>query len=258
MNESNATPPEKNRLRMDPDHVFQFRCAPGVPCFTQCCQDITIVLSPYDEVRLKNALGITSGDFIDRYTLIVRREKLLIPMVVLKMNEDDKRCPFVGEDGCRVYNDRPWPCRMYPLDMNDDGTFGIITNSSRCEGLKEDEHARISNWLIEQGVPVYDEMNQLFSEVTAPLKAQDLDIDNPQIYQMTFMSLYNPDKFRDFVLNSTFLERFEVDDITLEKIKRRDVDLLKFAFDWIKFGIFGQKVFSIKKSAVPEDKDASR
>jgi hypothetical protein len=142
--------------------------------------------------------------------------------------------------------------------MNDDGTFGIITNSSRCKGLEEDEYARISNWLVAQGVPVYDEMNQLFSEVTAPLKAEDLDIDNPQIYQMTFMSLYNLDKFRDFVLNSTFLERFEVDDITLEKIKRRDVDLLKFAFDWIKFGIFGQKVFSIKKSAVPEDKDAGR
>ncbi|MEJ2589372.1 MAG: YkgJ family cysteine cluster protein [Deltaproteobacteria bacterium] len=258
MNESKATTPKKNHLRMDPDHVFQFRCAPGVPCFTQCCQDITIVLSPYDVVRLKNALGITSGEFIDRYTLIVRREKLLIPMVVLKMNEDDKRCPFVNENGCQVYNDRPWPCRMYPLDMNDDGTFSIITNSSRCKGLEENEHARISNWLIEQGVPIYDEMNQLFSQVTAPLKAQDLDIDNPQIYQMTFMSLYNLDKFRDFVLNSTFLDKFEVDDVTLEKIKRRDADLLKFAFDWIKFGIFGQKVFSIKKSAVPGDKDAGR
>ena len=92
--------------------------------------------------------------------------------------------------------------------------------------------------------------------MTAPLKAQELDIDNPQIYQMTFMALYNLDKFRDFVFKSTFLDRFEVDDLTLEKIKRSDVELLKFAFDWIKFGIFGQKVFSIKESALPKDKDA--
>ncbi|MDZ7699554.1 MAG: YkgJ family cysteine cluster protein [Deltaproteobacteria bacterium] len=258
MDESTRKTSTKDPLRMDADHVFQFRCGPGVPCFTQCCQDITIVLSPYDVVRLKNGLGITSEELIDRYTLIIRRENLLIPMVVLKMNDDDKRCPFVTEKGCRVYNDRPWPCRMYPLDMNDDGTFGIIADSSRCKGLYEDEHARISNWLVEQGVPVYDEMNQLFSQVTAPLKAQDLDIDNPQIYQMTFMALYNLDKFRNFVFKSTFLDRFDVDDVTLEKIKRSDVELLKFAFDWIKFGIFGQKVFSIKESALPKEKDPGR
>lgn len=242
---------------MDADHGFQFRCSPDVPCFTECCQDITIVLTPYDVIRLKNALGITSEEFLDQYALVIPKENLLIPMVIIKMNEDDKRCPFVSESGCRVYNDRPWPCRMYPLNMNDDGTFSIITDSSRCKGLDEEEYTRISNWLVEQGVPIYDEMNYLFSEITTPLKAQaqELDIDNPKIYQMTFMALYNLDKFRDFVLKSTFLKRFEVDDTTIEKVKRSDVELLKFAFEWIKFGIFGQKVFSIKESALPKKEE---
>lgn len=253
MNESSRPSSVKNLERMDAEHAFQFRCSPDVPCFTQCCQDITIVLTPYDVIRLKNALGMTSAEFIDTYTVVIPKQNLLIPMVVLKMNEGDKRCPFVTDEGCRVYNDRPWPCRMYPLNMNDDGTFSIITDASRCEGLCVAEYTRISNWLVEQGVPIYDEMNHLFSQVTAPLKAQaqELDIDNPKIYQMTFMSLYNIDKFRDFVLKSSFLERFEVDDITVEKIKRSDVDLLKFSFEWIKFGIFGQKVFSVKPSAAP-------
>ena len=240
---------------MDAEHAFQFRCSPDVPCFTECCQDITIVLTPYDVVRLKNAVGIPSDQFLDRYTVIVPKKNLLIPMVVLKMNEQDKRCPFVSETGCGVYNDRPWPCRMYPLDMNEDGTFSIITDSSRCKGLDEKEYTRISNWLVEQGVPIYDEMNHLFSQVTAPLKAQELDIDNPKVFQMTFMSLYNVDKFRDFVLKSSFLERFEVDETTIEKVKRSDVELLKFAFEWIKFGILGQKVFSIKESALPKNEE---
>lgn len=240
---------------MDAEHAIQFRCSPEVPCFTQCCQDITIVLTPYDVVRLKNAVGIPSDQFLDQYTVIIPKKNLLIPMVVLKMNEQDKRCPFVSETGCGVYNDRPWPCRMYPLDMNEDGTFSIITDSSRCKGLDEKEYTRISNWLVEQGVPIYDEMNHLFSQVTAPLKAQELDIDNPKVFQMTFMSLYNVDKFRDFVLKSSFLERFEVDETTIEKVNRSDVELLKFAFEWIKFGIFGQKVFSIKESALPKNEE---
>ena len=238
---------ELNELRMDADQPFQFKCGPQVPCFTNCCRDITIVLTPYDVLRLKNALNITAEAFLDRYTIIIPREKRLIPMVILKMDEEnDKRCYFVGEKGCSVYEDRPWPCRMYPLNMNDDGSFSIIADPDKCKGLEQPDHARISTWLIEQGVPMYDEMNMLFSQVTAPLQAQELDIDNPKIFQMTFMALYNLDKFRDFVFKSSFLDRFVIEDITIEKLKRSEVELLKFAFDWIKFGIFGQKTLQVK------------
>ena len=252
MKKSNRAGKKDKKARMDAEHVFQFNCAPDVPCFTKCCQDITIVLTPYDVLRLKNALKIPSDEFLDRYTVIIPKEKRLIPMVVLKMNENDKCCPFVSEKGCAVYTDRPWPCRMYPLDMNDDGTFSLITDSSRCKGLKENDKNRISNWLIAQGIPMYDEMNHLFSQVTSPLQAQELDIDNPKIYQMTFMSLYNLDKFRNFVFESTFIDRFEIDDLTIEKLRRGDIELLKFSFDWIKFGILGQKTFQVKESAMPK------
>lgn len=249
MDEANNDKP----IRMGPEEVFQFRCVPGVPCFTQCCQDVTIVLTPYDVLRMKNGLKITAEEFIDKYTIVIQKEKRLIPMVVLKMDEETKRCPFVSDQGCAVYSDRPWPCRMFPLDMNDDGTFGIIAKKTLCKGFNEDQHLVVSEWLLGQEIPVYDEMNMLFTQVTAPLRAEELDIDNPQIFQMTFMALYNLDKFRDFVFDSTFLDRFEVDEITIEKIKRRDIELLKFSFDWIKFGVFGQKLFQIKPEAMPKD-----
>jgi len=239
-------------LRMDPEHVFQFRCFPGLPCFTQCCQDVNIVLTPYDVLRLKNALGISSDEFHERHTILIPREKKLIPMVVLKMEGADKRCPFVSQAGCRVYADRPWACRMYPLDINDDGTFRLVTDPLRCQGLKQDEKWRISEWLVDQGVPVYDEMNTLFAQVTNPLRSMDLDIDNPGIYKMMFMACYNLDKFREFIFKSTFLNRFAVDPIEIEKIQKNDIDLLKFAFEWIQFGIFGKKTFRIKGSRTPE------
>ncbi len=233
--------------RMDADHVFQFSCSPGLTCFTQCCQDVTIVLTPYDVLRMKNGLGITADEFLDKYTLILSKEKRLIPLVLLKMGDQDKKCPLVTEKGCSIYEDRPWPCRMFPLDVNDDGTFRIIADRTRCLGLSSSEKWPISEWLIDQGIAIYEQMNDLFAQVTTPLQATDLDIDNPKIYQMTFMALYNLDKFREFVFKSSFLDKFEVDQTTVEKIKRSDIELLKFSFEWVKFGIFGQKTFAVRQ-----------
>jgi hypothetical protein len=210
---------------------------------------VTIVLTPYDVLRMKNNLRVPSFEFLDRYTVIIPKDGRLIPMVALLMNEDDKRCPFVDRSGCRIYKDRPWACRMYPLDMNDDGTLRIIAGSGSCLGLKEKSLSRIGDWLVDQGVPVYDEMNRLFAEITNPLRAQKLDIDNPAIYKMVFMALYNLDRFRDFVLTSSFLQKFEIEPLTVEKVKRNDLDLLKFAYDWIKFGLFGQKTLRLRKEA---------
>jgi len=242
----------KSSLRMDAEHQFNFQCKPGITCFTQCCRDVTIALTPYDVVRLKRAVGLNSDEFLDKYTLTLTKENRLIPLVVLRMNEDDKKCPFVTEKGCTVYENRPWACRMFPLDMNDDGTFRIIADDSRCLGLKDSHTWQIGDWLVDQGVPIYDQMNILFSQVTGPLKAGEPDIDNPQIYKMTFMALYNLDRFRDFVFQSSFLERFHVEPVTIEKIKRSDVELMKFAFDWIKFGLLGQKTFQVKPEAVKQ------
>jgi Fe-S-cluster containining protein len=237
---------EKQRLA--PEHLFRFNCSPGVACFTACCRDVTIVLTPYDLLRLKNRLGILSGEFLDKYSLILGNEKRLIPMVVLRMDEESKKCPFVTEHGCSVYEDRPWACRMYPLDTEGDGTFHLISNSDRCGGLKEGTQWKIQDWLESQGITPYEEMNELLSTVTIPLQIHEPAIESPQISKMVFMSLYNLDRFREFVFQSTFLDRFEVEEPErIQKIRQDDTELLKFAFDWIKFGIFGEKLFWVKE-----------
>ncbi|MFC1866998.1 YkgJ family cysteine cluster protein [Thermodesulfobacteriota bacterium] len=244
------------QTRFEEVHAFKFNCYPGVSCFTSCCQDITIVLTPYDVLRLKTGLKISSGEFLDQHTIIIPKKGHLIPLVILKMNESDKKCPFVSQEGCIVYQDRPWPCRMYPLDMNDDGTYSLITNISKCFGLKEDDANKVSEWLEKQGIEPYEEMNEYLSSLTIQLQSQKMDIDNPQIQQMTVMALYNIDKFREFVFKSTFLDRLEVEPEIIEAIKESDTELLKFAFDWIKFGLFGKKVLWVKETPnLTTDKD---
>ena len=247
MGQNQPTKPT-GKERMAPEHLFRFRCRPGISCFTQCCKDVTIALTPYDVLRLKNSLGITSDEFLDTYAVILPKPNRLIPLVVLRMKEDDKKCPFVSEEGCQVYGDRPWPCRMYPLDMGDEGSFHLIAREEMCNGLQEPAEQQISTWLEGQDIGPFDEMNDLFSDVTRPLIAQKLDIDNPSILKMVFMALYNLDKFREFVFNSTFLDRFEVEPERVKLIKEDELALLKFAFDWTKFGLFGEKLFWVKEN----------
>jgi uncharacterized protein len=235
------------KQRLESTHPFLFRCYPGVSCFTRCCRDINILLTPYDVLRLKNSLGISSDEFLDKYTIMIPKKDLLIPMVVLKMNETDKRCPFVSDKGCKVYDDRPWPCRMYPLDMNDDGTYSLITDSSHCLGLKEDNSIKIADWLNDQDIGLFEEMNEYFTSLTIQLQSQDMDIDNEKIQQMVVMALYNLDKFKEFVFKSSFLNRLEFEEDVIEKIREDDRELLIFAYEWIKFGLFGKKVFWVKE-----------
>ena len=94
---------------------FRFRCHKEIRCFTRCCADLNLVLTPYDLVRMKRRLGISSSDFLDKYTNTTIDSHPRFPMVKLKMSQDKKRtCPFVTSNGCTIYEDRPAACRIYP------------------------------------------------------------------------------------------------------------------------------------------------
>jgi len=108
---------------------------------------------------------------------------------------------------------------------------------------------KLGDWLDDQEIDLYEEMNDLLTHLTTSIQSWNLDIDNPKIAKMVFMTLYNLDKFRDFVFNTSFLDRLDVDPERIEKIKSDDVELLKFGYDWIKFGLFGEKLFWVKDEA---------
>ena len=50
------------------DDTFRFSCHPGIECFNRCCWDLNQCLTPYDILRLKNGLKLSSGEFLKRYT----------------------------------------------------------------------------------------------------------------------------------------------------------------------------------------------
>ena len=250
--------------RYTEDDRFSFCCHKQISCFNKCCADVNIFLSPYDILRMKNHLGISSEQFLERYTLMPTDRHQKYPVVLLEMTDtQDKHCPFVSAEGCTVYEDRPWACRMYPVGlaspgdddpMAKDQEFYFLIKDAFCKGHEEDKGWTIREWIRNQEIGPYNEIGKLFQEVAMHKwfeKGKDL---SPEKIQMFFMVCYNLDAFRRMVFESSFLEKFELDEALQDRIRDDDVELLKFGFDWLKFSLFGEPTITIKPSVVSEAK----
>ena len=237
-------------MRLGKQSRFQFRCHPGVPCFTQCCRGIQIVLTPYDIIRLKNRLGIGSEEFLAIYTEVQLMEKTDLPMVTLKLLDDDRQsCPFVREDGCIVYADRPSTCRYYPLGVGslmhkegaDDEGFYFFVHEPHCKGFEEERQWTVAEWREDQGVDVRDAANAEWTDLIVRKRSFPASIKlTEKAKQLFFMVSYNIDGFRQFVFDSSFLDRYSVDAKTQEEIRKDDVSLLQFGLHWLKGVLFQQ------------------
>lgn len=248
-----------DHARMELDDKFSFGCHPGISCFNTCCTDVNIFLSPYDVLRLKTRLGITSTEFLDRYVLLPVQKDMKTPVVVLRMNDDEaKTCPFLGESGCGVYADRPWPCRMYPLGLaaskdTPDGwrgeRFYFLLEEEGCQGFGEAKEWTVREWLDDQGMDAYDDWGEAFKELTLHSFFEDDGTLSPERLEMFFTASYDLDKFRDFVFESTLLDRFDVDEDFVEEMRTDDEALLRFSFLWLQFSLFGVKTMRINPDA---------
>lgn len=236
--------PDGHDRLMTWDDTFSFRCHPGVDCYNTCCKDITIFLNPLDVSRLRTALGMTSTEFLDRYTHKIISSVTGMPAVVLKMNEDrEKTCPFVTDEGCSVYESRPYSCRLYPLDTEQGVEYRLIVDSKKCRGLDEDHEWTVERWRKEQGLQDYDDPDHNLKDVMHADRLWEDKIGDPRMQDMILMALYDPDRFREFVFNSSFLNKFQIDEDIQEKIRADDVALLYFGSQWLRFALFGKKGF---------------
>jgi len=246
--------------RYTEDDRFSFCCHTNISCFNKCCADVNIFLSPYDILRMKNHLGMTSEQFLERYTLMPTDRHQKYPVVLLEMTDaEDKHCSFVDDEkGCTIYEDRPWACRMYPVGLASPGDdnpaaeekeFYFLIRDTFCMGHEEDKGWTIREWISNQGVETYNEMGRRFKEVAMHKWFENGKDLSPQQVDMFFMVCYNLDTFRRMIFESSFLAKFEVDEARQEDIRRDDVELLKFGFDWLKFSLFGEPTITIKPSA---------
>lgn len=247
---------------LNPEDVFRFSCHPGLDCFTRCCRNITIFLTPYDTLRLKNALGVSSSDFLAQHTVTLLGDAGL-PVIVLKMQDDpEKQCPFVGPGGCSVYADRPWACRIFPLQPESTRAteksgkaYYSVMDIPYCLGLSETKQTVLKDWIEAQGVRPYLEMESLFKKISGHELLKNAEISNQQIRDMYYMACYDLDRFRRFVLESSFLNRFEVEPQVVEDIRTDDQALYRFSMRWLEYGLLAQQILKIKPEVAAHRKE---
>jgi len=252
---------KKGPTVLAPADYFRFSCHAKVTCFTQCCRNITIFLSPYDIIQMKNALKIPSEQFLNDYTLTVLGD-LGLPVVMLKMGDNqEKSCPFVTARGCNIYPNRPWSCRIYPLQPESTAItekikkeFYSIMDVPFCFGLLEDKTSKIADWKKSQGIPIYQEMEKDFKKIMTNSQLVGQKITNKKIREMFYMACYDIDRFRRFVFESKFLKIYEIDPAIVKKIKADDVELFKLAMRWLEHGMIGQNVLKIKPQVIKAKK----
>ncbi|MBM3300412.1 MAG: YkgJ family cysteine cluster protein, partial [Deltaproteobacteria bacterium] len=182
--------------------------------------------------------------FLATYTNTIISPVSGMPAVVLKMNEDnEKKCPFVRDAGCSIYEARPYSCRLYPLDTDQGIEFRLIVTSDKCRGLLESREWTVEGWRRDQGLHYYDDMDHNLKDVMNPDQIWEERIHDRRMRDMILMVLYDPDRFREFVFKSSFLEKFKVDQDILDMIRQDDVALLYFGSQWLRFALFGDKGF---------------
>jgi len=226
---------------------FKFLCHAGLKCFNSCCMDINIFLTPLDVLSLKNSVGIISKEFLNEYTIIIRKHQNVLPIPIIKMKGEEKRCPFVSEKGCRVYNARPWSCRMAPVDLINDSSYRMCFDSSFCLGLNEDVEWTIREWVLNQGIDLNNPLDIESGKLKNNIKFTGLRSLDVHIQNIFFMVCYDIDTFRKYIFETSFLKQFHVDDRTIERIKYDDQSLLGFGFKWL------AEDFDIKKSIKVRD-----
>lgn len=240
--------------------TLQFRCHKDIACFNECCKKIDILLTPYDILRLKKRLDLTSEVFLAQYTVPYEMDAQGMPGIKIRTADDNLICPFLREAGCSVYEDRPSACRYYPLgllsmrqqDSTTDENAYFLVKEDHCLGHNEPRTLPIQDYRQEQEVDIYDETNHEWRQIILKKRSAGPTIGKPTLrsYQFFFLGSYNLDGLRSFILSQGFLEVYELDDKTLEQLNQDDVTLLRFGFRLLRQVLFGEMTIPLKENAM--------
>jgi Fe-S-cluster containining protein len=235
-------------LSLTPDETFRFSCHPGIACFNQCCRDLNHALTPYDILRLKNRLEVSSGEFLQRYTLRHTGPASGLPIVTINMTErEDLQCPFVSKQGCSVYLHRPGFCRIYPLGRivrkkpNQsvcEESFMLI-REPHCLGHFESKTWTVKDWKEDQGVQLYNEMNDLLMEIISLKNRSGKKELSAEEKELFCLACYDLDRFRDFAVGRKLWEVCRAQEAPSGRSEEDDAALLRFALAWVRDRLFG-------------------
>jgi Fe-S-cluster containining protein len=235
---------------IEENEKFSFACHPGISCFGECCRKLRLMLTPYDVVKLREKLGLSSKDFIDRFTTMEFRSPSYAPILFLKMSEQgEQTCPFLSSEGCSVYSHRPSACRIYPVARATryHGVHGVLLESfflvkeAHCRGFEENVEWSVRDWLKDQGLEEYHRFNDEWTRILMnPRLKKGLTGHQQELF---YVATYELDMFRKMVSSPKFRSTFEADEV----LEGDDRSLLEFGLKWLAFSLLGENSVSSRR-----------
>jgi len=253
------SPIEPTRLELE--DKLKFRCHKDISCWNKCCSRADVSLAPYDIIRMKNHLKLSSSDFLKDYTVPFEIDAHNMPGIKLR-TDDDGVCLFMNEEGCSIYKDRPTACRYYPsgllsmraLGKSEDERHFLLVKEPHCKGHDEDREITIADYRKEQEVEEFDELNRDWYRIILKKKSTGPTIGRPSdmSLQLFFMASYDVDRFRRFVTSDSFKKMYDLTDDKFNSFENSDIELMQFGFRLMKQVLFGE--MSIKEREGAYDK----
>lgn len=204
-------PPADQVQPLEAAESFSFDCGPELSCFTECCRSLDLVLTPYDVLRLRRKLGLSSAEFLERYTVVEERDDEAFPLVFLAMVDDGRAsCPFVATSGCTVYQDRPAACRAYPLGrgLRLTGCGGrkaqelfVLVREPHCRGFEAEGKQDAAAWMNDQGLSPYNRVSDTLLTLLRHPKIQQGWRPSPSQKEQYLQTLYQLEGFRELLLS---------------------------------------------------------
>ena len=255
-------------VQLGPDDSFQFRCHKGIACFNKCCENIDIMLAPYDLLRLKKRLKLSSRDFIDNFTRDFAMDGHGMPGLKLATKDESPACVFLTPEGCGVYADRPSACRYYALgllsmrkkDSPTDEDSYFVVKEDHCLGHAEPKTQTVRDYRREQGLEDYDAINREWRQIILKKRSSGPTVGRPseRSMELFFLASYDLDGFREFIFSFGFTDLFELDAAEKQVLFENDEALLRFAFRFLKQALFGETTIPVRADAAEKRRERYR
>jgi len=236
----------ENVRRLDSGETFCFSCHPDVNCFTDCCRQLELALTPYDVLRLKHETNLHSSIFLERYVIQEQETEDVFPRFYLTMVDDGQAsCVFVSDTGCTVYPGRPGACRAYPMgraamrrDDNRMEEFFVLLNEPHCHGFQEKEEQTPKRYSEGQCLQRYNRLNDKVATLLQHEKIrQGLQL-TPEQTEFFVLALYNLDSFRKQLDEGRLPQQNQY--LHKKEACKDDEQLLLFGIEWLHGVLFQQ------------------
>ena len=140
---------------------------------------------------------------------------------------------------------------MRKQDEYTDTESYAIVKEDHCRGHAENRRLAIADYRKEQGVEEYDELARGWRQLVLKKKSAGPSVGAPSLKsrQLFFMACYDVDTFHDFVESEAFGKLFKLSADEKAMLMADDVELMQFAFRFLKQVLFGEQSIELDEAA---------